>query len=425
MSTGILYISYYFPPVGTVGSLRNYNIARELSSVFQNSYLITTAFKPFVLTEQFDQGFLEIFELKQLDYRYLAQYITGNPSINNALNEKRNANTTILSSKLLDSYPGNIVWGEGGWLYVRNGIRKGIQLIESGKVTHVYSSYRPMADHYIAYKLKRRFPELNWIADFRDMPVDQHRRNVFFPGWHDNRYKEIFGTADLVVTVSNGLKGQLLKYNDNVLVVKNGIRKLFLPKNPALPDKFTVTYTGSLYPGFQDPSSFFRAVYDLLQNGLWKENDIQLVYAGKDFRIWEGFVKAFGLEGISINKGMVSLSESIRLQHESHLNLLLTWSGEHAKGILTGKLFEYLTAQKPVLCMVNGQKDEELEEMILINSRSAVFYNGDVQKVLNYLKTSHLNSTDKKLETQKIPASLMESLSWENQIKPLVNKILH
>ena len=89
----ILFLLYYFPPVGTVGSLRNFNIGKELSNEFKRIDLITTRYKPFVMEEEFDLGFLNIHELTHLDYRFLSEKLSSRKDLNDQINAKRAGKT--------------------------------------------------------------------------------------------------------------------------------------------------------------------------------------------------------------------------------------------------------------------------------------------------------------------------------------------
>jgi hypothetical protein len=419
----ILHLHYYFPPVGTVGTLRNYNIALEFSKAFEASYLITVKDKPFRMAETFDLGFLTIHEVDHLDYRILSEKVSRKKDLNDRINAKRAGRTFGWLRKLLDSHPGNLVWGEGGGLYIRNAMRTARRLIRDEGITHVYSSFRPMADHYVASRLKKEFPGLVWIADFRDLPVDRNRDNVFFPKWQDRRYRAMFSQADLLTTVSVGLHKKLLYYHKQVLVVRNGLRRLFQPVNPKLPDKFTLTYTGSLYPKLQDPSALFASLRALIDGGMIPESDLNLIYAGKDHRIWNGYVQEYGLEAISLVKGKVSLTESIRLQHESHVNLLLTWVGPHSGGVLTGKLSEYLAAGRPVLCLVSGGRDEELESMADGLPGFSVFDSLDGQAIKAEILDEYLIHRQDQPVDKKLYTNYAATNSWEASVRQLLGEM--
>ncbi|MDV7396209.1 hypothetical protein RZS08_32750, partial [Arthrospira platensis SPKY1] len=66
--------------------------------------------------------------------------------------------------------------------------------------------------------------------------------------------------------------------------------------------------------------------------------------------------------------------EALAWQTRSHINLLLTWSDDSIEGILTGKLFEYIGAGNPILAIVNGKKDTELENLFSQFSCGTVLY---------------------------------------------------
>jgi hypothetical protein len=384
-SNKILHIHYYFPPVGTVGSLRNYCFARELSGHFEDSHLITLRKKPLLMQESLSVGFTRIHEVNNFDYRNLYEKTELTKDLNDQINANKSKKGPGLFAKILESYPGNILWGEGGMIYVFSAIIKAKQLIREEGITHIYSSFRPFADHYIAYRLKKAFPQLCWIADFRDLPVDKNRKNVFLPGSTDKLYRRFFSKADILTTVSEGLRKRLLDYNDRVLLMRNGSHGLFIPDKMAEPEKFTISYTGSLYPGYQKTEALFLAIDSLIREKKIDQEKIELVYAGKDRRIWLADVQKHKLGGISSIYGKVSLTESVKLQHKSHVNVMLTWNGPHTGGIITGKFSEYLTAEKPILCLINGDREPELEEIFMKMSQSAVFYTEDIDEMANWL----------------------------------------
>jgi len=417
-SARILFIHYYFPPVGTVGSLRNYHIAREISPFFEKSDLLTVRHKPFRMKDPFDDSFLSIQEIARLDYRYLYEMLGRKGDLNDQINAKRAQQGSGFLRKLTDSFPGNLIWGEGGAYYVWKAVQRASRLVHDHGITHVYSSFRPFTDHIIAYQLKGKFPHLRWIADFRDLPVDRNRDNVFFPKWTDRQYKRILTRADILTTVSKGLKEKLIEYNDRVMVVRNGLRADFIPGDIRSPDKFTLSYTGSIYPGMQDPVPLFRELTSLLEDGRIDRKQICLQYAGKDHRIWGDLIQAYGLEDISVNHGKVDLSQAIRIQHESHVNLLFSWSGPFTGGVLTGKIYEYLAAGKAILCLVKGNRDKEIEEIVGTDGIGRVFYSQGELKASGWLQALYEQWQSGTLASGS-GDSRLEKWQWGEAIKPL------
>lgn len=52
-------------------------------------------------------------------------------------------------------------------------------------------------------------------------------------------------------------------------------------------DRFTIVYTGSLYPQFQSLSPLVGAINALVERGAVLPQDLQLIYRGKDRGVWE------------------------------------------------------------------------------------------------------------------------------------------
>ena len=78
-----------------------------------------------------------------------------------------------------------------------------------------------------------------------------------------------------------------------------------------------------------------------------------------------------GIEDTAVKHGVqscvnvnppVSREEVLKLQAEADILLLLLWDDPREVGVYTGKLFEYLAARRPILCI--GCKDGVAASMI-------------------------------------------------------------
>ena len=151
-------------------------------------------------------------------------------------------------------------------------------MIKKHKITHVFSSFKPYADHVIAWWLKKFSPSLIWIADYNNLHVMPGENRVIWRGlqkWFDNL---IASKADALTTVSEGLVEHLEEYNQNVIVLENGMMNL-KPFPEAKPnDKFTICYTGSLYPE-QSTEILLKALNELIKEEKIDKTDLELVYA--------------------------------------------------------------------------------------------------------------------------------------------------
>ena len=104
------------------------------------------------------------------------------------------------------------------------------------------------------------------------------------------------------------------------------------------------------------------------------------------------------------------------------MNLLMTWSGPHIKGILTGKLYEYLIAQKPIIGLVNGQYDGELEEIFAqVNAGQIACKGGDHTSLSSFIQTKYLEwFVNGEIDWQFDQAALQE-FNWAPQMRNFID----
>ena len=372
----LLVVSYYLPPIKTVGTLRIYNFHNEANKHFAETYSLTTKNRHFFPKENYNFDDSKTTEIDTWDLRGVFSKnrdssVTLNPS-------SKRSRWIRFFIRLSYSFPFNLLLADGGLSYILGGFFKAKKIVRAKNIEYLFSSYHPHADHLICFLLKIWNPRLFWIADFRDLPVDEFRKNVVFPFFQGWCNRLMLKKADIVTTVSNGLAKHLTKYHSNVYVLKNGISEMHrTQKNAKAFEKFTICYTGSLYPDFQSANIFFKIISELVNLNRIDPNKIQLIYAGKDSAIWGKWINNYELDNMSIIHGSLPLEQSKELQHKSHLNLLLSWSSSNLGGILTAKFYEYIAAGNPILTIINGTKDTEFEKIFASLSAGLVTYESE------------------------------------------------
>jgi hypothetical protein len=117
-------------------------------------------------------------------------------------------------------------------------------------------------------------------------------------------------------------------------------------------------------------------------------------------------VKKYNLESVVQILGFICRDLAIRKQRESQVLLLLTWNDPKEKGVYTGKIFDYLAAQRPILALglkgsvitgllnetksgIEVNTDTEIKEAILkfyqeFRKNGQVQYFGDSSEVKRY-----------------------------------------
>lgn len=270
------------------------------------------------------------------------------------------------------AYPFVYLTDDGGADYRKKAYAAACRLIEEKGITTVFSSFRPWSDHLVAKRLKKKYPHLKWIADFRDLPVDPVRRDVWWPGLQRWWGKRVIASADEVWAVSEGQRAQLVGWHDDIIVRRNPLLALPPEENNPVTERFTIVYTGSLYPGLQTVKPLVEALRILLSEGTILPDQLRLVYRGKDAELFRNWTDGIPDTSLAIQPSIAPAAAQ-KMQQEAQLLLLLNWSAPDYYGVLTAKLWDYLATGRPILALVNGPADPELCSIIEGANAGAVF----------------------------------------------------
>lgn len=353
-----LFFLYYYPPVPGTAAKRNDRISKAISDSVESTHIFTASQ---IAEDQGIQGDSKVTTIPAFDYRSILRRNTKDGALPENMKQYAAAQWII---RLINSFPFNIVAGEGGLIYFFNLLSQGSKAIRNEQITHLYSSYRPFADHYAAYLLKKRHPRVYWIADFRDLIIDPHYNHILFAGNHHTFLKKIFKKANLLTTVSDGLATHLRAYNQNVITIRNGIEGDFVQPQPINTSTFNIVYTGSMFLDKRNVEPLFQSIQELLQDAVIDGPDITIIYAGKDGRNWKQVAEKYRLASLLDDRGIVSSDDAKQLQQDACINVLLTVSSDQLQGVLTGKMIEYFQSGSPVLGIVVGQNDPELQSIL-------------------------------------------------------------
>ena len=418
----ILICSYYFPPTKTVATVRIFNFHIEAKKHFKEVFGLTTSNRQLFAKDDFPLDDKNTTEVWTYDLRtFLGKKNNASTSIDQSKKESRLAKFII---KLAYSFPFNLILADGGLTYILGGFFKGKKIIQENGIEVLFSSFKPYSNHLICFLLKRWNPKLIWIADFRDLHVDGMRDNVYFPKLQHWFNRKILKRANIVTTVSEGLKKKLEQYHSDIYLLKNGIpsTESTFTKMPSF-EKFTISYTGSIYLKLQSAELFFKTLRNLISEGKIDEDKIQLNYAGKEAVIWQQWVTYFNFQKINISHGIIPMKEAKIMQQKSHINLLLSWASENQQGILTAKFYEYLAAQNPILLIIKGTKDFEFEKIFDELQAGIVTYdNLDFQKdIEDFILKYYHEWLDSGTIKRSINPDELQKYRWDYQMNEFLS----
>ncbi|MEZ9181120.1 glycosyltransferase [Vibrio cyclitrophicus] len=190
------------------------------------------------------------------------------------------------------------------------------------------------------------------VLEFRDKWLDSPYRDVnFLRRIFEEKYeKNLLKKANAIVGVSEYLASLGLKYSIQSEVIYTGIDDIdnskLLSNNVTFDfideTKKIILYTGMVYPGKRDP---LKLVEIFNENSHSIADDYQLIFAGKNF----DFIKSQSSSESIVFLGQIDRTLALELQQRADILLLLTWDNIHEEGVISGKVFEYLAAKKPIL----------------------------------------------------------------------------
>jgi glycosyltransferase involved in cell wall biosynthesis len=277
------------------------------------------------------------------------------------------------------------------WRFIAS--KKISELLQKKDIDAVISSSSPVTSHLIAKDLKTRH-KIPWIADLRDLWSQNH----YYPYGPvrkliDKRLElKTLSTADALVTASQPCAEKLRTLHKGKLtyLITNGFDPEKLNDPPAkLTPKFTITYTGTIYTGKQDPSKLFAALRDLVSNKVMDPKDVEVRFYGYKNGWLRKEIKKYGLSDIVKQCGVAPRQVAFEKQRESQLLLLLNWEDQRERGVYTLKVFEYLAAQRPILA-TGGTGDDVIKE--LLDETAAGVYGskvGDIRNILSDLYSGY------------------------------------
>lgn len=349
----VLIISYKFPPNPDVGGLRIQGLAKYLSEFGWEPIILTTTLPGnpnaqfrVIQTSCHDVigSWKKRFGLKP-EEGVKKQY-----GINTQKNRKSLIDYILIFLEEIITYPD----ARKGWY--NYAVKAGSEILKNEDIDAIISSSSPVTCHFIANELKIKYNKIPWIADLRDLWTQNHYYQYSPIRRFIERRLEIktLSKADALATVSKDLAETLgtLHKEKRIYTIPNG----FDPQEMNIPcedltNKFTITYTGNLYQGKRDPAKLFKAVRDLISEGKLNPNDIEVRFYGSK-EDWMGEeIEGYGLQGIINWYGIIPRKVALDRQRESQVLLLLLWDYPEEIGVYTGKIFEYLAAQRPILAI--------------------------------------------------------------------------
>lgn len=358
----LLLISYYFAPQNLIGAVRPTKLAKYLTRMGYEVTVLCGRGMDGKRDETLARDCAELHDVRVLEERNLLRAYKQRRAENGAAQgrevsgesapeKSRNGAAHKLRNAL---YLYLRVWSDRS--FQRLAIRE-LKKLE-GPFDVVFSTYAPLSVHEAAWRAKKSGLAKRWIADFRDEVGVSFR-------WmkpYQRRYMRMAENgADLLTAVSNGFL-EMMGLEEKGRMLPNGFDREDLPAETPeerTDGEFRVVYCGQFIAGRKNVASrdirpAFRALAKAAEEKRLPREKLKLVYCGGEGALFAQYAAECGLGDRVEDHGTVSRGESLRLQQGADALLMASWYRKDQKGVLTGKLFEYMMMGKPILCCMAG-----------------------------------------------------------------------
>jgi len=379
----LLMIAYDFPPL-LAGVRRTVGFARHLPEFGWQPDVLTVkpvrswAYDPQPLADLERRG-VRVFRAGSRDPYRLAHVLGRWPrGRGGAEGGARAAGAGGRGAKVLD-------WLRRHWLcpddrvgWVGPAFRLAMELVEREKPHAIWSTSYPNSAHLVGLRLKQRYPNLPWVADFRD-------------GWTQNEdffaplspplqaksaalERQVAMSADAIVAVSEPItrhfRALAAKGRGNreierrVITIPNGFDPQDLAAAPRKEwEGFALVYAGLLF-GARTAEPIFAMASQAARLDSDLGRQLRLVFVGAFGGRLRATAHRFGLADRLVEAGPLPHLEALGAQRGASVLVALVPPTPNAALMTTQKIFEYLALGPPVLALAPAGSCRNLVERV-------------------------------------------------------------
>ncbi len=265
--------------------------------------------------------------------------------------------------KLMLYIRGNFFIPDARKLWVKPSVKFLRKFLQQENIDTIITTGPPHSLHLIGLNLKENL-SITWLADFRDpwTQIGYHsklRLNKKSQKKHQELEKKVLETADKIIVTSFTTQQEFQKKAIKpVHVITNGFDDFYQYGILKKDKNFTFSHIGSLLSG-RNPKVLWQVFSELIREDEEFKKVFQLKLVGAVSETVLKSIKNAGLSAFLKQIDYVKHSEALQLQKQSQVLLLLEINRQETRGIIPGKLFEYLQAKMPILAIGPQSWDAE------------------------------------------------------------------
>lgn len=357
----ILIITYYWPPAGGPGVQRWLKFAK---------YLPDFGWKPIIYTPE-NPSYPLLDETLMKDIPENIEMVRTKIWEPYQLAEKLNKSNKKFKAGQFDvgknqSWKSRLsIWVRGNFFipdarvfWVKPSITFLEKYLKENKIDTIVTSGPPHSLHLIGLGLKNKMPDLKWVADFRDPWTEiSYYKHLKLTKSSDKKHRQlesaVFKNADITLATSYTDAENFRKAGANAVCITNGYDESDSGKkaegqNLQNGQAFTLSYIGVLEQ-LRNPENLWKALDELIKENAEFAADFKLKFVGRiDDKILQS-IENSSLKNHILNLGYLAHGKAVEEMQNSDLLLITNFPNESSKGIIPGKIFEYLASGKLIL----------------------------------------------------------------------------
>lgn len=336
----ILFISFFFPPMGGTGILRAAKLVK---------YLQQFGIKPYVVAAK-PNGFPWIDHSFDNDIKDAIVLKTKTPSFFPVGGAGKGTNFFPASDYIF--LPDNKLW----WMpYLYSAA---MRLAAAVRFDAVFVELPTFSSLLVGRKIAKKLG-IPYFADFRDSWCQNPARpHLPAPHRRYNRYLESTALSDVeyVFTVNDSIREELLLHHRHldgrIATVYGGFDKEEIVKTVRENDRMSIAYLGTVYRRFRSPYPFLLAFSGVARNNREFREKVILRFVGRYPEVLLKWIDELEIADVVDVIDYLPHGEAVRFGMGSDILLFLLNPLTASYGQTSGKLFEYLGMGKPIFAVV-------------------------------------------------------------------------
>jgi glycosyltransferase involved in cell wall biosynthesis len=333
-----------------------------------------------------------------------------------------------LTEKISIWIRGNLFIPDARKFWIKPSVKFLSEYLKNNPVDVIVSTGPPHSMHLIAMQIHDKL-HIPWLADFRDpwTNIDYYKELMLTKAAdakHRKLEREVLEKADVVLSIGKTMNDEfksMISAKNKFHVVTNGFDAEDMPSENIEPDpSFCIMHLGAINKA-RNPEKFWKTLSDKVKENNSLRKDLRIRLIGKTDIAVRKSIEQCGLNEFTVFTEYIAHGEVMKNLMQAQVLLLPLNDTHNSKGILTGKMFEYLAARRPVLCI--GPVDGDAAEIISQAGAGYCINFGDEKRMSRCIDTLYDSYKKKSLHVSSQGLEKFSRKNLTGQLAELLNTL--